>query len=164
MDAERFDRITKSLQAATTRRRVLGGLTLGAFAGLLRWHSADAAECAKPGQKPKDDRPCCVGTAVDGRCPEETPRMGLCATESVPVASCVCIDPTDPFGAVCGGCAEAPPPSAHRRIRASAGRHCSNAADCAMSGGRRVATPMSVQVSHRSLGGMGIPTVTRAQV
>ena len=107
MDAERFDRITKSLHGATNRRRVLGGVTVGALAGLLGWHSADAAECAKEGQKPKEDKPCCVGTPVDGRCPGETaPVTGECISSGGFPTTCDC---RNAAGAVCapaGACVQ----------------------------------------------------------
>jgi hypothetical protein len=79
MDARQFDQIARTLRSGTDRRRVLGVL-VGSLAAILGAQRATmAAECAKPGQKPKDHKPCCVGDPVDGRCPAESaPLLGRC--------------------------------------------------------------------------------------
>jgi hypothetical protein len=77
MDEHRFDAMTKALGRGLIRRRVLGGITGSAFAGLLGSISPALAKpkehCAKAGQKPKDTKKgCCPGLAEgpDGRCAE----------------------------------------------------------------------------------------------
>jgi hypothetical protein len=69
MDAARFDGLVQALGSGTNRRRVLAGLTVGVLAGRPGWRGADAASCAKKGQKPKPHKPCCARLdLVDGRC------------------------------------------------------------------------------------------------
>jgi hypothetical protein len=107
VDARQFDGIAKTLSSGTDRRRVLGGLAVGALAGLFGWHEADAAECAKEGQKPNDDKACCfAGPLVDDRCPAQSiPLLGTCF-------QCECFDsgkvcaPVYCTGSEAGTCAE----------------------------------------------------------
>jgi hypothetical protein len=101
MDAERFDGLVRVLGSGTNRRLVLAGLTLGALAGRAGWRGADAAECAKAGQKPKADKPCCAQLRlVDGRC-------ATCPDGRVLLSNGTCAVPCPNGGADCGaaGCA-----------------------------------------------------------
>jgi hypothetical protein len=90
MDARQFDGIAKALSSGADRRRVLSSLTVGALAGFLGWHTADAAQCAKEGQKPKGDKkPCCAPLVpVDGRCGACGGQYASCTLETEATDCC----------------------------------------------------------------------------
>ena len=104
MDADQFDGMVKTLGSGTDRRRVLSVVAGGLVAALGGRQVTQAAHkskhCAKAGQKPHGHKPCCFGTAVNGRCPAETaPVTGRCITdESVFPEVCQC---RNAAGAVC---------------------------------------------------------------
>jgi hypothetical protein len=102
MDACRFDRLTRALAAAASRRQTLVGLVLGAVA--LRGRGGEVAAspgCKKKGKRCKKNKDCCSGTCKGKKgkkkCKNTAGARGCTIEDTCGVDSC----PDFP-GAACG--------------------------------------------------------------
>ena len=116
MDAPRFDRLTRALTTAGSRRRALGGLLLGSL-GLLGSHRDEASA-----KKKKPCPPC--KKRKKGKCKAKLPDGTACSGGTCQGGSCVTASVVPP---------PAPPPPPVQPIDVCAGRDvCAqgNAAAC----------------------------------
>ena len=112
MDADRFDRLARTLAASASRRRVLRGLTGGVLGGVLGLVGLEeaAAACRLSGQRCSPANACCNGArCLDGRCRCKT-GQGFeacngpgtkCVNTNTSEQHCGACDQPCPTGAVC---------------------------------------------------------------
>jgi len=104
MDGQRFDQLTRTLDAAVSRRRVLGGLLgLAAAAGVARDATAGTTRsCLGPRRFCWKDSQCCSGVCPVGRRVERRVR-NRCSCGALATCGRACVD-TQSDTQNCGGC------------------------------------------------------------